>query len=312
MKPDILLVAPIMPQVMPAVDAMFNAHILYEAADGEALVARVAETVRAIATRAEVGADRALIARLPRLEIIACYGVGVDAIDLAAARDHGVVVTNTPDVLTEDVADMALALFLAVHRRVCEADRYVRAGAWANGAMRLTTRVGGRRLGIIGLGRIGRAVARRAAAFDLKIAYHGRHEQPDCGYRYYADAAALARDSDILVLTCPGGAATHHLVDAAVLDALGPDGVLINVARGSVVDEAALVAALQDGRLGGAGLDVFAAEPDVPGALCKMDNVVLQPHQASATIETRLAMADLVVDNLRAHFAGQPALTPIA
>ena len=312
MKPDILVVAPIMPQVMATVEGMFATHILYEAADREALVARVANDVRAIATRAEVGADRALIARLPRLEIIACYGVGVDAIDLDAAREHGVVVTNTPDVLTEDVADMALALLLAVQRRVCEGDRYVRGGAWQGGAMRLTTRVGGQRLGIVGLGRIGRAIARRAQAFGMNIAYHGRREQPDAGLRYYADVVALARDSDILVLSCLGGEATRGLVGTTVLDALGPAGVLINVARGSVVDEAALVGALEAGGIAGAGLDVFADEPNVLGALCAMDNVVLQPHQASATNETRMAMANLVVDNLQAHFAGQPVLTPIA
>ena len=312
MKPDILVVAPIMPQVMATVEGMFATHILYEAADREALVARVASDVRAIATRAEVGADRALIARLPQLEIIASYGVGVDAIDLAAAREHGVVVTNTPDVLTEDVADMALALLLAVQRRVCEGDRYVRSGAWQGGAMRLTTRVGGRRLGIVGLGRIGRAIAHRAQAFGMNVAYHGRREQPDAGLRYYAEVVALARDSDILVLSCPGGEATRGLVGTAVLDALGPAGVLVNVARGSVVDEAALVSALVGGGIAGAGLDVFADEPNVPGALCAMDNVVLQPHQASATNETRMAMANLVVDNLKAHFAGEPVLTPIA
>jgi lactate dehydrogenase-like 2-hydroxyacid dehydrogenase len=207
---------------------------------------------------------------------------------------------------------MGLALMLAVLRRVVEGDRYVRAGRWRKeGPMRLAACARGKRLGILGLGRIGKALARRAEALGMRVAYHGRRPQPDIAYPFHGDLVDLARDSDVLALTCPGGAETRGLVDAAVLEALGPAGYLVNVARGSVCDEPALVAALVEGRIAGAGLDVFADEPNVPEALLGLDNVVLQPHAASATDETRDAMAQLVVDNLAAHFAGKPLLTPV-
>jgi lactate dehydrogenase-like 2-hydroxyacid dehydrogenase len=249
--------------------------------------------------------------RLPRLEIVACNGVGVDAIDLAYTRERGIVVTNTPDVLTEDVADLGVALLLAVFRRICEGDRYVRSGAWLKGGMALARSVRGKRLGIVGMGRIGQAVARRAQAFGMEIAYFGPRPKPELPYQYVAPLVTLAENSDALILTLPGGPATRHLVNQPVIEGLGPEGVLVNIARGSVVDEEALVAALQDGRLGAAGLDVFASEPQVPAALLRMENVVLQPHVGSATVETRGAMGDLVVANLRAHFAGRPPLTPV-
>lgn len=311
MQPEILLVGRMMPHVMEALDEAYVVHRLYEAEDRAAFLAEIGGRVRGIGTNGHLGADAALIDALPKLEIISCYGVGVDAIDLPHAAKREVIVTNTPDVLNDDVANMAIALLLATSRRICEADRYVRSGQWLHGDMALTRSIRGRKLGILGLGRIGKDIARKAEVFGCEIAYYGRSEQAAQPYRYYSDLVEMARDCDFLVVICPGGAATHNLVDRAVMDALGPEGTLINVARGSVVDEPALVAALQEGRLSGAGLDVFADEPRVPEALLTMDNVVLQPHQGSGTIETRRAMGDLVVDNLRAHFAGKPVLTPV-
>ncbi|MEO3430670.1 2-hydroxyacid dehydrogenase [Pelagibius sp. CAU 1746] len=310
-KPELVMVGPMMPHVMEALDRDFTVHRLWEAEDRKALLAEVAGRVRAIATSGNLGADAATIDALPKLEIIACYGVGVDAIDLAHAAKRKVIVTNTPDVLNDDVANMAIALLLATSREIVNGDRYVRAGKWLKGAMHLTRALRGRKLGVLGLGRIGKDIARKAEVFGLEIAYHGRRRQDGISYRYYGDLVEMARDCDILVAICPGGPATDKIVDRAVLDALGPEGTFINVARGSVVDEPALVAALQEGTLGAAGLDVFAEEPKVPEALLDMDQVVLQPHAASATTETRRAMGDLVVDNLRAHFTGKPVLTPV-
>ncbi len=310
MKPELVMVGPMMPHVMEALDSDFTVHRLWESTDRAALLKQVADKVRAIATSGHLGADAAMMDALPKLEIISCYGVGVDSIDLGHAAARKVIVTNTPDVLNDDVANMAIALLLATSREICNGDRYVREGKWLKGAMHLTRAIRGRQLGILGLGRIGKDIARKAEAFDIKIAYHGRKKQ-DVPFRYYDDLVEMARDSDYLVAICPGGPATDKIVNRPVLDAIGPEGVFINVARGSVVDEPALVAALQDGRLGGAGLDVFAEEPKVPEALLKMEQVVLQPHAASATHETRRAMGDLVIDNLRAHFAGKPVLTPV-
>ena len=311
MKPEVLIVAAMMPRVMETLASDFTAHRLWEAADQAALLASVGPRIRAIATTGGRGAEAKLIAALPALEIIACYGVGVDAIDLAAARARGIVVTNTPDVLTDDVADLGVALLLAASRRICQGDRHVRSGAWLKGDMALMRKFTGSKVGILGLGRIGQAIARRCAAFDCEIAWHGPRAKPDVPWRFVPSLVELAKESDFLVLSCPGGAATRNLVDRSVLDALGPQGILVNVSRGSVVDEAALVAALADGRLGGAALDVFVDEPRVPPALFTMDNVVLQPHVASATVETRGAMGDLVINNLRNHFAGKPVITPV-
>lgn len=311
MKPEIVVLRPYVPSVMAALEQDFVLHRMWEAEDTAGLLAE-AQAARGIATMGDVGDDASLMEALPNLEIVACMGVGVDAIDLAHARNNGIAVTYTPDVLNDEVANTAIALLLAVTRQVCLGDRYVREGRWlAEGPMALNRSVVGKRCGILGLGRIGKAIARRAETLGCEIAYHGRHEQRDQPYRYYADLVEMARDSDIVIVICPGGAATHGLVDRAVLDALGPQGVFVNVARGSVVDEPALVAALAEGRLGAAGLDVFAEEPKVPEALLTMENVVLQPHVGSATIETRTAMCQLVLDNLRAHFAGQPLLTPV-
>lgn len=310
MSAEILLLGPMMPHVMEAIDKDFTMHRLWEADDRDALLAELKNRVRGIATMGQ-SVGPALLDALPKVEIVSNFGVGVDNIDLAAAAQRKVIVTNTPDVLNDDVANLAIALLLDCSRTITACDRHVRAGKWPQGGMPLARSIRGRRLGILGLGRIGKDIAQKAEAFGLEIAYHGRREQTDVNYRFYPDLVELARDCDFLVVICPGGEATKNLVNRPVLDALGADGTLINVARGSVVDEPALVAALQDGRLGAAGLDVFADEPRAPEALFAMDNVVLQPHMGSATIETRRAMGDLVVDNLRSYFAGKGPLTQI-
>jgi len=311
-KPEIVIVGPIYPPTQQRLEDLFVAHRLWEAPDRDAFLRDRRDRVRGIAVYALHGCPAPLIEALPRLEIIACMGVGVDAIDVACARSRGIAVTNTPDVVTEDTADLALALLLAVERRLAEGDRFVRRGDWPKGDLRLGRKATGRKLGILGLGRIGRAVARRAEGFAMEIAYSGPRPKPDAPYRYLADPVELASWCDILIVACPGGAATRHLVNRAVLEALGERGTIVNIARGSVVDEAALVAALQSGTIGAAGLDVFAHEPRVPPELMEMDNVVLTPHIGSATRETRQAMGDLMVENLLAHFAGRPLPTPVA
>jgi D-3-phosphoglycerate dehydrogenase len=236
----------------------------------------------------------------------------VDAIDLARARERGIRVTNTPDVLTEDVADMAWALLLATARRIPAGDAHVRSGAWAERAMAMTTRVWGKRLGVVGLGRIGRAVARRAEGFGMEVAYSGRTRREDAPYAWHPDPASLAAASDMLVVCAAGGAGTKGLVNAEAIAALGPNGILVNVSRGTVVDEAALLDALEDGGIAAAGLDVFGNEPKIDPRFLALENVVLQPHNSSGTRETRMAMASLVRDNLLAHFAGRPLPTPVA
>jgi len=310
-EPEIVIIGPMYPPTQARLEAEFTAHRLWEAPDQAAFLQGVADRVRGVAVYALHGCAAAVIEALPRLEIIACMGIGVDRIDLACARAHGIHVTNTPDVVTEDTADQALALMLAVERRIAEGDRFVRRGDWLNGELRFGRALRRRKLGIVGLGRIGSAIATRAAGFGMEIAYQGPRRKPDVPYCYFADPVALAEWSEILAVACPGGEATRNLVSRSVIEALGPEGTLVNIARGSVVDEAALVAALQLGRLGGAGLDVYANEPRVPEALLAMDNVVLSPHIGSATHDTRRAMGDLTVDNLLAHFAGRPLLTPV-
>ena len=311
-KPDVLQMMPITPNIQAQAEEAFALKKLWQAADADAFVAEVAPGVRGILTNGIIGAGKGLIEALPKLEIVGVYGVGVDAVDLATAKARGVRVTNTPDVLTIGVAELALALLLAVARRIAYNDRYVRAGRWpTDGDPVLANNLAGKRLGILGLGRIGQAVATRAAAFDMAICYHGPQRKEGVAYEYVPDLLGMARAVDCLVVTCLGGPTTKGLVSRDVIDALGPKGWLINVARGTVIDEPALVEALALGRLGGAGLDVFAGEPHVPEALLGMDNVVLQPHQASATWETRDAMGQLVVDNLKAHFAGRPLPTPV-
>ncbi|HEY7662868.1 MAG TPA: 2-hydroxyacid dehydrogenase [Xanthobacteraceae bacterium] len=279
----------------------------------QALSPALRDRIRGIATEANRGADRALIAALPRLEVIAIFGVGTDSVDLAAARERGVPVTNTPGILAEEVADLAIGLMLASARQIVFADRYVRDGSWAaKGPIPLGRSVGRKTMGVLGLGGIGRAIAERGAALRMRVIYGGPRRKPDAPYGYVADPVELARQSDFLMVACKGGPETRHLISAAVIDALGPHGTLINVARGSVVDEAALISALAAGRLGYAALDVFENEPDPSPALLALPNVIVQPHHGSATVETRTAIGQLMIDNLGAHFAGRPLLTPVA
>lgn len=273
--------------------------------------AALAPRIRAVAASGEAKVPRALIDQMPALEIISVFGVGYDGIDVQAARERGVPVTNTPDVLTDDVADMGMGLLLAVARRIAQADRFVRASEWSHGRMVLGRKVSGARLGIVGLGRIGLAIARRAEGFGMSVAYTARHEKPATAFRYYPTPQALAAQVDFLMVITPGGDATRGLINEQVLTALGPQGYLINVARGSVVDQGALIRALDQGLIAGAALDVFEDEPRVPAELCARDDVVLTPHVGSATWQTRRAMADLAFGNLQAHFAGQPLLTPV-
>lgn len=280
-------------------------------AEGRARLERDAGRVRIVATSAVRGLDAAAMARLPSLAAVASFGVGVDAIDLAAARARGIAVANTPDVLDECVADHAFALVMATMRRIAEADRFVRAGRWLDGVFPLATRISGKRLGILGLGRIGKVVARRASGFDMSVGYHNRRVDPSVDRPYFASPRELAAWADVLVVTCPGGPATRGLVDAEVLAALGPRSFLVNVSRGSVVDEAALIAALEAGAIAGAGLDVFADEPRVPDALRLRDDVVATPHIASATRETRGAMADLTLANIESFLATGRMVTPV-
>ena len=309
-KPVVLTAAKLWPPMMEALHGAFEVHDRTHLSDPAAF-AQIAPRVRGIAASGESKVPRELIAQLPALEMISVFGVGYDGVDVAAARERGIAVTHTPNVLNDEVADLAMALVLAVSRRLVEADRYVRGGQWKNGPMPLARKVSGTRMGIVGLGRIGQAIARRAEAFGMSIAYTGRNAKPESPYRYVASAEALAAEVEFLVVITPGGAGTRKLIDAKVLAALGKKGYLVNVARGSVVDETALVEALQNGTIAGAGLDVFENEPHVPEALFALDNVVLVPHIGSATWQTRQAMADLAFGNLRAHFAGEKLLSPV-
>jgi lactate dehydrogenase-like 2-hydroxyacid dehydrogenase len=312
-KPHILQMGPYPDWDVEALETKFTLHRYFEADDKPGFVARHADAIRGIATRGELGASRALIDALPRLEVISVYGVGFDAVDLAAARERGIRVTNTPDVLTKDVADLAVAMLLAQSRAVVAGDDWVRSGKWAEkGNMPLQRRVFGKKAGILGLGRIGYEVARRLAGFDMDIAYCDLAPRDFAKDWTFIDTPlSLAERSDILFVTLTGGPATRHVVNRSVIEALGPGGTLINVSRASNIDEAALLDALESGRLGWAALDVFEGEPRLDPRFTRLDNVLLQPHQASATEETRRAMGRLVFDNLAAHFDGRPLPTPV-
>ncbi|SNS95316.1 Lactate dehydrogenase [Noviherbaspirillum humi] len=301
----------LLPTLEDALAREFDIHPLWKEADPAAFLARHGAEFTGMVTSAVVGADGALMRSLPSLKVISSFGVGYDSIDIDTARALGIHVSNTPDVLNDCVADLAMGLLIDAARGLSAADRFVRRGDWLNAKFRLTTQVTKKRLGIVGLGRIGRAVARRAAGFEMDIRYHNRRPAEGVAHEYMASLEELARWADFLVVTAAGGAGTRHLISREVLQALGPDGFLINVARGTVVDEAALVAALRDGLIAGAGLDVFEKEPHVPPALFELDNVVLLPHIASGTHETRQAMSDLVLNNLRSYLREGRLLTPV-
>lgn len=310
MKPDVLMLGPMLPSCMEALDEAFSVHRLWEAADPEAKLAELGPRIRGVATAK--GIDRAVIERLPKLEIVSSFGVGYDSVDIETCRGRGVRVANTPDVLSDAVAELTIGLMLMLARRLLAADAHVRSGAWEReGNMALTGQLSGSRAGVLGLGRIGKEAARRLSAMKVEVGYHGRREQPDQPYRYYPTLMEMAREVDWLVVIAPATPLTLGCVTAEVMEALGPKGALVNVARGALVDEPALVEALESGRLGGAALDVFAAEPHVPERLRALPNVVLTPHVGSATERTRWAMGDLVVRNLKAHFAGAPLISPV-
>lgn len=299
---------------MAKLDELFTVHKLWLAPDKLALAKKIGPEITCAFTSGHDPIPVEILDALPNLKLVACFGVGVDGVNVAELTKRGIVVTNTPDVLTEEVADFAMGLLLATVRQIVKGDRYVRSGEWVKrGNMDMTwSLTGGKTMGIVGLGRIGKAIARRAEAFNLKIAYHGRTQQADVSYPYYPDPVSLAKASDILMVVTPGGAGTRHLIGAPVFEALGKSGIFINVARGSVVDEAALTQALKAGTIAAAGLDVFETEPCLPSGLAEMtENVVLQPHQASASHETRGAMGDLMIANVQAFLAGKKPLTPV-
>jgi lactate dehydrogenase-like 2-hydroxyacid dehydrogenase len=310
-KPNILVMGPMYQPKLDELEASYTCHRVWTADDPAGLIARLAPECEIVVTNGGRGLTADEMKQLPRLKLVACFGVGVDAIDLAHAKANGIAVTNTPDVLTEDVADMALALLLGTVRRIPQGDRFVREGRWLKGGMGVTMSLQRKRVGVVGLGRIGRAIAKRCAAFNTDIGYFGPNPKSGVDYAYFNDIVALAQWADVLIAACPGGPATYRIVSRAALQALGPDGVFVNIARGSVVDQAAMIELLASGALGSAGLDVFDDEPRVPAELIALQNVVLHPHQASATHPTRTAMGQLVLDNVAAFVAGRALVTPV-
>jgi lactate dehydrogenase-like 2-hydroxyacid dehydrogenase len=312
-KPHVLQVGPYPEWDQGPLDAAFHMHRWWEAGDKAAFMAEVGPQVRAIATRGDLGASEAMIAACPALEMISVFGVGYDAVHLPSCRARGIAVTNTPDVLTDDVADAAVAMMLAVARGTVAAEAWVRSGDWAaKGMFPLKRKVTGKRAGILGLGRIGAAIARRLEGFGMDIAYSARSPKPGAErWAYVPDAVALAERSDVLFVSLAATAETRHIVNARVLQALGPEGTLVNISRAANVDETALLDALESGRLGAAALDVFEGEPQLNPRFLTAPNILLQPHLGSGTVETRRAMGQLMRDNLTAHFAGKPLLTPV-
>jgi lactate dehydrogenase-like 2-hydroxyacid dehydrogenase len=298
--------------VAPGIEARMWLHRLWLEIDPEAALERIAPRIRAIAVTGHLAVvDAALMQRLPKLEIVASFGVGYDHVDAKWAGEHGIIVTHTPGVLDEEVADTAFGLLLATARQLPQAERYLREGRWLDAPFPLSPSLRGRTMGILGLGRIGKAIARRAVAFGLDVVYHGRKPQEGAPYLYYPTLVGMARACDILMVVAPGGEGTRNIVNRPVLEALGPNGILINVARGSLVDEEALIQALNKRTILAAGLDVFAREPNVPAGLLAADNAVLLPHVGSASGPTRQAMADLVVENLYSWIDGKGPLTPV-
>ncbi len=311
MTVDVLMTAPTMPLIVEGVDRAFRLHKLWEATDKAAALAEIAPKIRGLALGGHTVVDDAFLSQFPKLEIVSSFGVGYDHIKAADAAKRGVIVTHTPGVLDEEVADTCLGLILCAVREFPQSERFLRAGKWLKGNYPLTATLRGRTAGILGLGRIGKAVAKRLEAFGVEVVYHGRTAQPGVGYVYYPTLLEMAKNVDLLVCVAPGGADTKHIVNKEVLEALGPQGVLINVGRGSVVDERALIDALKAKTIHTAGLDVFEDEPRVPQELIDMGNIVLFPHVGSASVHTRNAMGQLVVDNLVDFFAGKGPRTPV-
>jgi lactate dehydrogenase-like 2-hydroxyacid dehydrogenase len=311
-RTDILMTAPMMPIVIDTLEKACTLHRLWEQQDQEAFLKEVGPRIRGVATSTLYGrVEASLLDRLPNVEIVSSFGVGYDNVDAAEAARRGIVVTNTPGVLDDEVADLTLGLLLATLRKIPQADRYLREGQWLKASFPLSTTLRERKVGIVGLGRIGKAIARRLAGFDVSIAYHGRTQQDDVAYAYHPTVTGLAEACDVLIVITPGGVATRHLINADVLKALGSNGVLINVARGTVVDEQALIEALKSKTILSAGLDVYEDEPRVPQELIDMEHVVLLPHIASASVHTRNAMGKLVADNIVSWVEGKGPLTPV-
>lgn len=308
MAPTLLVTQALPKPTEESLAQLFETHFLYRVTDPDLVLRETADRIQAIAGYA---VSASLIAHLPKLEIIANFGVGYDRVDIEAARQKNVKVTNTPNVLNDAMAEFALGAMLALARQFPAADAFVRAGKWSEGPFPLQTDLRGKTVGIVGLGRIGQEVGTRCQAMKMRVLYHGRQPRPNCPYPFYAHLVEMAQDADWLVVCTPGGAATQHLISAEVLDALGAKGRLVNIARGSVVDEQALLARLDDNRIAGAALDVFASEPHIAEAFKALSNTVLTPHIGSATVETRTAMGQMVVDNLRAHFDGRPLLSEV-
>ena len=310
--PNLLVIGGAMsPPMREALVQDFTIHELHAQDDQQAWLTANGANMPHVLTDGHWGVRPEVMQHLPNVKMISCYGVGYDNIDATDCAARDIMVTHTPNVLNAEVANTAMLLWLATSRRLVRDDRYIRDGKWPSGNAPLTRSVDDRKVGILGLGRIGEELARRIAVFNPDISYHTRNKKPDVAYRYYDNLVDMARDVDVLFCITPGGAATHHLVNRAVMDALGPDGTLINVGRGPVVDEVEMVKALQEGTLGNAGLDVFEAEPQVPEALYAMDQVTLLPHVGSATVETRQAMGDLAVNNLRQFLAKGTVISPV-
>ncbi|KAK9282155.1 hypothetical protein L1049_005067 [Liquidambar formosana] len=307
----VLMTYPMSTYLEQELDSRFDLFRLWDFPSRTKFLQQHSHSIRAVVANTTCGADAELIDSLPNLEIVSTYSVGLDKIDLVKCMERGIQVTNTPEVLTDDVADCAIGLVLATMRRICECDRFVRNGAWKKGEFGLSTKFSGKAVGIVGLGRIGSAIAKRAEAFGCPISYFSRSKKPDINYKYYSSIVDLAANCRILIVACALTEETRHIVNREVIDALGLEGILINIGRGPIVDEAELVSALLEGRLAGAGLDVFENEPEVPEQLCNLENVVLLPHVGSDTVETCQAMADLVIGNVEAHFLKKPLLTPV-
>ncbi|APX92244.1 2-hydroxyacid dehydrogenase [Halomonas sp. 1513] len=308
---EILAPAPLREMIIKQLKEKFTLHCLWEQAQPDTYLDRIAPHISGLAAGGHSIIDAPLIDRLPALEIISCFGVGYDHVDAAYAGEKGVIVTNTPDVLTDEVADAAVGLLIATLRQFPQADRFVREGSWQQGAFPLTSTLRERTIGMVGLGRIGLAIAHRLESFGVRIIYHTRTPKVESGYTHYSSLKRMARDADVLMITTPGGDSTKHLIDSQVIKELGPNGVLINIARGSVVDEKALIDALQKRIIHSAGLDVYENEPNVPQSLVDMDHVVLLPHIGSGSLYTRDAMGQLLVDNLTSWFSKKPPLTPV-